>query len=184
MPIIARMRDVCLQKRQWLLAFALLAILHTPCSKISADEHPAAKRPITVRDTIEMTEFADRWYFLGGTPQYPVAIFSPDLKRFLIRLKQGSVARNVVEYRLLLYDSDQAFASPHGEVLMRMSSTSNREGIQQVRWLGNNTITFLGENPGGLVSSLAAQFGREPGRPPKSFRARVILLIRSPEQER
>jgi len=147
MPITTRMRDVCIQKRQWPLALALLAILHTPCSKISADEHPAAQRPITVRDTIETTEFADRWYFLGGTPQYPVAIFSPDRKRFLIRLKQGSVARNVIEYRLLLYNSDQAFASPQGEVLMRMSSTSNREAIQQVRWLNNDTITFLGENP-------------------------------------
>ena len=150
MPTTARMRDVCLQKRQWLLALALLASFITACSTISADEHPAAKRPVTVRDTIEITELADRRYFLGGAPEYPVAIFSPDRKRFLIRLKQGSVERNVVEYRLVLYDSEQALASPQGEVLLRMSSTSNREAIQQVRWLNNTTITFLGEDPGKL----------------------------------
>jgi dipeptidyl aminopeptidase/acylaminoacyl peptidase len=150
MPTTARMRDVCLQKRQWLLGLALLASLAMACSTTSAAEDSAAKRPITVRDTIEMTEFADRWYFLGGAPEYPVAIFSPDRKRFLIRLKQGSVERNMVEYRLLLYDSDQVLASPQGEVLMRMSSSSNREAIQQVRWLDNHTVTFLGENPGKL----------------------------------
>src|SRR5579859_7642995 len=127
MPTTVRMRDVCLQKRQWLLGLALLASLTTARSTTSAAEHSAAKRPITVRDTIEMTEFADRWYFLGAAPEYPVAIFSPDRKRFLIRLKQGNVERNVVEYRLLLFDSDEALASPQGEVLVRMSSASNRE---------------------------------------------------------
>jgi len=150
MPTIMRMQEVCLQKRQWPLALALLAGLIAACSTISAHEHPAAKRLITVRDTIEMTEFADRWYFLGGAPEYPVAIFSPDQKRFLIRLKQGNVDRNVVEYRVLLYNSEQALASPQSEVLIRMSSSSNREAIQQVRWHDNNTITFLGESPGTL----------------------------------
>lgn len=150
MPTTARMREVCLQKRQWLVGLALLASLTTACSTTSAAEDSAAKRPITVRDTIEITELADRRYFLGGAPEYPIAIFSPDRKRFLIRLKQGNVDRNVVEYRILLYSSDQALASPQGEVLIRMSSSSNREAIQQVRWLDNHTVTFLGENPGTL----------------------------------
>ena len=150
MPTTTLMRYVCAHKQQWTIGLALFASLVTACTPISADEHPTPKRPITVRDTIEMTEFADRGYFSGGEPMYPVAIFSPDRMRFLIRLKQGNVERNVVEYRLLLYVTSEAFAAPGGTLLVQMASSSNREAIQQVRWLDNNTITFLGENPGTL----------------------------------
>lgn len=107
-----------------------------------------AKRRITVKDTIEMTQFADRGYFLGGEPSSPVAIFSPSGKQFLIRLKKGNVERNVVEYSLVLFQTSEAFQSPVGKVLLTMSSSSNREAIQQVRWLDDRTVTFLGEDRG------------------------------------
>jgi len=38
--------------------------------------------------------------------------------------------------------------APGGTLLVQMASSSNREAIQQIRWLDNNTITFLGEDPG------------------------------------
>jgi dipeptidyl aminopeptidase/acylaminoacyl peptidase len=95
-----------------------------------------------------MTEFADRGYFLGGTPASPVAIFSPDGKQFIIRLKKGDVEQNVVKYWLLLFQTNEVFRSPSGRVLVTMSSSSNREAIQQVRWLDNQTVVFLGENAG------------------------------------
>jgi dipeptidyl aminopeptidase/acylaminoacyl peptidase len=107
------------------------------------------KRSITVRDTIEMTEFADRGYFLGGAPSFPVAIFSPDRRQFLVRLKKGNVERNTVRYWLLLFETNEAFRSPAGRVLVSMESSSNREAITQVRWLDNDSVAFLGENPGG-----------------------------------
>ena len=91
-----------------------------------------------------------RRYFLGGEPSSPVAIFSPNGKQFLIRMKRGNVERNVVEYSLLLFQTSEAFRSPVGKTLVTMSSSSNREAIQQVRWLDDRTLTFLGENPGDI----------------------------------
>ncbi|MBS1867513.1 MAG: hypothetical protein JSS69_16485 [Acidobacteria bacterium] len=128
---------------------ALLSLQVFPFCTVKGQTE-SAKRPITVKDTIEMTEFADRNYFLGGAPDFPVAIFSPDRKQFLVRLKKGDVERNVVKYWLLLFHTADAFDSPQGRVLVTMSSSSNREAIQQVRWLGNRTVLFLGENPGGI----------------------------------
>jgi dipeptidyl aminopeptidase/acylaminoacyl peptidase len=133
-------------KRAGLTLFAFLA-----CAWQSPDgQAQDAKRRITVKDTIEMTEFADRGYFLGGEPSSPVAIFSPNGKQFLIRLKKGNVERNVIEYSLLLFQTSEAFQSPVGQVLVTMSSSSNREAIQQVRWLDDRTVTFLGENLGDI----------------------------------
>src|SRR5216684_2474297 len=142
--------NLCLGARQQraghagLVLFPLLACL-CPAAEGQAKD---AKRRITVKDTIEMTEFADRGYFLGGAPESPVAIFSPDGKQFLIRLKKGNVERNAVKYWLLLFRTSEVFRSPHGQVLLTMSSSSNREAIQQVRWLDNRTVTFLGEDVG------------------------------------
>src|SRR5260370_36095889 len=105
------------------------------------DDGPGhGKRRITVKDTIEMTEFADRGYFLGGAPASPVAIFSPDGQQFIIRLEKGDVEQNVVKYWLLLFQTNEVFRSPSGSVLVTMSSSCNREAIQQVRGLDNHTV--------------------------------------------
>jgi len=108
MRLLSRLGDLCLRTGQCRVACAGLILLAglgcLPCE--GGDGGPSGKRRITVKDTIEMTEFADRGYFLGGEPASPVAIFSPSGKQFLIRLKKGNVARNVVEYSLLLV-SDQ-----------------------------------------------------------------------------
>jgi dipeptidyl aminopeptidase/acylaminoacyl peptidase len=148
MRVLGSTGNLCLDARRWRDAsasFALLALLASPWQSADGQSNDA-KRRITVKDTIEMTEFADRGYFLGGTPSSPVAIFSPDRKRFLIRLKKGDVERNAVEYRLLLFETNDVFRSPNGKLLVTMSSSSNREAIQEVRWLDNRSIVFLGEN--------------------------------------
>lgn len=140
----------CLRTSQNRIACAtlvFLAALACPCH--GEDSRTVGKHQITVKDTIEMTEFADRGYFLGGAPASPVAIFSPNGKQFLLRLKKGNVERNLVEYWLLLYQTDEVFRSPVANVLVAMSSSSNREAIQQVRWLDNENVVLLGENPGG-----------------------------------
>lgn len=142
--------DLCLNARQIQSAFARLVLFtFLVClGQAAYAQAPEPKRRITVKDTIEMTEFADRGYFLGGEPSSPVAIFSPNGKQFLVRLKKGNVERNVIEYSLLLFQTSGVFQSPVGQVLLTMSSSSNREAIQQVRWLDDRTVTFLGENPG------------------------------------
>ena len=149
MRFFALAGDFCLETRRFRLArtvLAVLAVLGFICKP--ADCEASEKRRITVRDTIEMTEFADRSYFLGGPPASPVAIFSPNGKQFLIRLKKGDVERNIVRYWILLFQTNEALHSPVGRVVVSMESSSNREAIEQVRWLDNESIAFLGENHG------------------------------------
>jgi dipeptidyl aminopeptidase/acylaminoacyl peptidase len=149
MRVLTQLGHFCLRTREYRITFAglaFLAVLGCPCG---GEDSPAVdKRRVTVKDTIEMTEFADRGYFLGGAPASPVAIFSPDGKQFIIRLKKGNVEQNAVKYWLLLFQTNEVFRSPSGTVLVTLSSSSNREAIQQVRWLDNQTVVFLGENAG------------------------------------
>ena len=102
---------------------------------------------VTVADAIEMTEWADRGYSAGGSSKSKVAVFSPDGLRFLVILKRGNLAANTNDFSLLLFDTGTAFRDPKSEVLVKMSSSSNRPAISNVKWLDDNkTVTFLGEN--------------------------------------
>jgi dipeptidyl aminopeptidase/acylaminoacyl peptidase len=59
------------------------------------------------------------------------------------------VESNTNEFSLLLFQTADALDSPKLDLLVKMSSTSNRDAIRKVRWLDDNeTIVFLGENPG------------------------------------
>jgi len=113
-------------------------------------EPPAPpKRPVTVKDGIELTRLADRQYFLGARSAGRVAQFSHDGKLFVMVLRRGRLASETNEYSLLLFRSAQAFDSPKPDVLLKMSSSSNRDAIGSVRWLGDShTLLFLGENRG------------------------------------
>jgi len=85
----------------------------------------------------------------GGTLNRDFATFSPDGSKFVIILKRGNIQNNTVEYSLLLYHTIQAFASPKPVVLVSMSSSSNRDAINDVSWLADNdTILFIGEHEG------------------------------------
>ena len=150
MRALTRLKTVRIRSGRCRTAWLCLALVASlGCLPYRNGEgHTPDKRRITVKDTIEMTEFADRGYFLGGTPDTSVAVFSPSGKQFLIRLKKGNMERNVVQYFLLLFQTGEAFQSPVGHLLLTMSSSSNREAIQQVRWLDDQDVAFLGENPG------------------------------------
>ena len=106
------------------------------------------KRPVTMTDAIQMTQFGDPWYLRGLSAKHKVAGFSPNGSRFVIVIKKGNLDKNTNDYSLLLFRTADAFHSPSPEVLVSFSSSSNRPGIQQVTWLDDDTIAFLGENPG------------------------------------
>jgi dipeptidyl aminopeptidase/acylaminoacyl peptidase len=106
-------------------------------------------RSVTVSDVIKMTRLGDPEYDNGHISAGLVAKFSPDGKQFVVVLRKGSLAHNTNEYSLLLWRTDQLFHSPTYQILLTMSSSSNRPGIEEIRWLTDNTtITFLGERPG------------------------------------
>lgn len=112
---------------------------------------PGEKRRVAVADTIEMTQWVNDAYFVQAPADGPVALFSPDQQKFLILVKGGNIARNTVEYSLLLYRTREALQAPRPDVLLTMSSSSNRNAIDNPKWLEDSkTIVFLGESPGGL----------------------------------
>jgi len=98
-----------------------------------------------------MTRLADPLYLDGASSKGRVAQFSPNGKYFLVLLTRGNVERNTNEGYLLLYKTSQAFHSPKPDTLLTMSSSSNRQAIKEIKWLDDNeTVTFLGEEPGQL----------------------------------
>jgi len=120
-----------------------------PTSAARTSRAESEKRAVTVADSIEMTQLGDRSY-AGGTPSKGiVAKFSPDGKRFVVVLKQGNLDHNTNDYSLILFETSTVFQSPVPQLLLSMSSSSNRPAIANVAWLDDNdTILFLGEHPG------------------------------------
>jgi Tol biopolymer transport system component len=119
---------------------------------VQADEpggSQLARRPVTVADIIEMTQWADRNYAAGAPSAGRVGVFSPDRKQFVVALKKGNLAFNTSEFSILLFDTNASSETAKPQLLITMSSSSNREAIKNLKWLGDNeTVVFLGENPG------------------------------------
>ncbi len=128
-------------------ALILLAVLlHAPAL--------ARGRPFAVTDAIEMTRIVEpvvgRRMFATGEPP-----FSPDGSHFFIITSRGNLAGNHNEHRLLVFSSAAVTAFLRNErsdagavTAATFRSDSNRAGIWKARWLGNDRIAFLAENPG------------------------------------
>lgn len=115
----------------------------------AAQDTKAERRRVAVTDAIQMTVWADKQYFAGGTPDDRVGIFSPDGEQFVVVVRRGNLEENTNEYSLLLFHSKNAFNNPKPDILITMSSSSNHEAIANVKWLSDNkTVVFLGENLG------------------------------------
>jgi hypothetical protein len=135
----------------------ILSFLFFWCVGVAAYAHASSsgeelaqreRRRATVADAIQMTRWADHQYFLGASTR-SVALFSRDGKLFVVVVKKGNIERNTNDYSLLLFQTKSAFENPRPRVLITMSSSSNRDAIRGVKWLKDNeTLVFLGENPG------------------------------------
>jgi dipeptidyl aminopeptidase/acylaminoacyl peptidase len=102
------------------------------------------KRPVTVADTIRMTRIAGSGY-PSLRPKSGFAVFSPDGKHFAIVTARGNVEKNANEYSLLAFRTADIPCGGAPRTLVFLSSSSNREGIVDVKWSNdNNTIFFLG----------------------------------------
>ena len=142
MPPIVRLLSACLLGG-WLLGL--------DAEHVKGAFDIDAKRPVTVADCIRMTMLGDPGYFAGGPALDHVATFSPNGKEFVVVLRKGDLERNTNVFSLLLWRTEEVFHSSTPRVLLSMSSSSNRNAIGEVKWLGDNeTLTFLGEQPGEL----------------------------------
>jgi dipeptidyl aminopeptidase/acylaminoacyl peptidase len=96
-----------------------------------------------------MTKLGYPEYWWGAPARGHVAQFSPDREKFVVVLRRGDLENNTNEYSMLLWQTQDIFRSPASDVLLTMSSSSNRPAIQNVKWLPDNeTVVFLGENVG------------------------------------
>ena len=132
------------------LWFLLLGVsVFARASHANEKDSQAEKHRVTVADMIEMTQWADRDYFLGGESRGRIGPFSPDRKQFIVVVKKGNIERNTVDYSLLLFRTNSVIQSPKPQVLLKMSSSSNRDAITHIKWLKDSeTVVFLGERPG------------------------------------
>jgi dipeptidyl aminopeptidase/acylaminoacyl peptidase len=104
------------------------------------------RRAVTVADDVGMTRLAHE--DMASIPGR-AAHFSPDGKRFVVVLEKPNLRRNTNDFSLLLYKTANALHNPEADILLKMSSSSDQNAIGDVRWLDDNdTLVFLGENPG------------------------------------
>ena len=129
-----------------------VGLIFWSCMLVASDAQTHAsetKRKVTVEDTVTMTRWVDQGYFFGNEPDGPVGIFSPDKARFVVLVQKGNIENNTNEYSLVLVRTPDVFHTPQPQVILTMSSSSNRDAIGNVKWLDDNeTLTFLGEDPG------------------------------------
>jgi len=118
-------------RRSWIGACLLLALTITPLKAQST-------RPITVSDTITMTELVNQ-----GPGLHDFMQLSPDGERFAVVVNRGNVATDERVFSLLVFRLAAVFDEP-AETVALLSSSSNEDAIADVRWLDNDTLTFLG----------------------------------------
>ena len=112
-------------------------------SSVATSSEVQQLRPFTVADSIESTHFVQPFEHSGQHP--PV---SPDGKRFLVVTERGLLNANLREFSLLIFDSAHLQSPPKRVAVFRTSS--NRPGIARAKWVGNDTVSLIGENPGDL----------------------------------
>jgi len=132
-----------------LIVLAASLVLHASPGANAQGKPTEEKRPVSVVDAIRMTRLADESYFKGGPSTGRVAHFSPNGEQFVVLLRKGNLGENTNEYSLLLFQSRDVFRSPKPDLLLKMSSSSNRDAIKNVNWLEDNqTVAFIAENLG------------------------------------
>ena len=99
------------------------------------------RRPIAVADIIQLA----RVITPGGSQ---IDRRSPDGRRFVILLSKGNIENNTNEYFLELFRTADVMQSPKPRIVASLSSSSNRPAIQDVKWINDHSIAFLGERPG------------------------------------
>jgi dipeptidyl aminopeptidase/acylaminoacyl peptidase len=124
------------------VAALLVTIVNSPA--VGIENH--IKRPATVADAIRMTRLAETDQDSGR-----VGTWSPDGRSVVVVLRRGNIEQNTNEFELMLWKSTLVSDLSGPDVLLTMSSSSNRPAIEQVSWLEDNkTLVFLGEHPGEL----------------------------------
>ncbi len=129
--------------------FGLAAWMILSSSYASA---PDQKRPLTVKDSIETTQFLQPY---GSSP----VLISPDRKKYLVVLERGDVAKNGAWIEMLSGSTVSMDAARRATVVARLFSKSTAwatDLAKNVRWLDDSKhVTLLwddGQKPRRIVS--------------------------------
>lgn len=138
-----------MQRKRLCAPAVFLVFLLGTCVSLIGQCKPE-QRFVTVKDSIEMRRAGVPSY-MDDDPPRQSAHFSPDGHHFAIVLKQGNLIKNTNDYSLLVFDTYAALTSSQPEATVMRSSSSNREGIKEIKWLNDNrTILFISETPSTL----------------------------------
>jgi dipeptidyl aminopeptidase/acylaminoacyl peptidase len=134
------------------MVVALIAMCSPPVAAASEQQRqprpgestdPEGLKSFTVADSITMTHFNDP-SDNDTADAHPKV--SPNGKKYLVVTEKGNLDTNVREYSLFVYDLLEPVAKPRKVAVLK--SSSNRDGITQAKWLDDDNIAFIGENPG------------------------------------
>ncbi len=104
--------------------------------------------PMSMADIIGLTTIGSAQ---RGEVDADYDIVSPDRAHVAVVVKRGNVARNTLDYTLLVFRSRELLHAPKADTVLQLASSSNRPAIGHLTWLADNaTLVFLGERPGEL----------------------------------
>jgi dipeptidyl aminopeptidase/acylaminoacyl peptidase len=145
-------RDISLRKYFLVSSFFLFVAVTA-----RGQDRRQAKRSISVADSIGMTTLATAPF---GNDRNQIAHYSPNGQRFVLIVEKGNLEHNTHDCSVLLYRAADVIRAPKPEVLLKMSSSSNRAALSQLRWLADNdTLVFLAENPGDISQVYSFNIG-------------------------
>jgi len=135
-----------MNKRMRLSGKVIVAVFLFACplqatAQESHQEGAAGKEPFSVADSVEMVHLVDPSENSKGTH----AQFSPRGDKFFVVTENGNLNSNLRDYSLSVYKL-AAPDKPDRVVVFR--SSSNRPGISHPKWLSDESISLVGENPG------------------------------------
>lgn len=117
-------------------------------AQVTGDSPERSGRPVTVADTIEMTQTGAGNSFDAAALRGKAVEFSPDGSKFAFTTQKGDLKKDVISFSVWVYDTATAVASPKPRLVATLESSSNRPAISQLKWLrDNDTLVFLGEGP-------------------------------------
>jgi dipeptidyl aminopeptidase/acylaminoacyl peptidase len=123
-----------------------LIVMGRSLNTLAVEEKPS---PISVADCIGMAHVSGVRGYLEE-PSDSIAYFSPDASRFAVVTAKGNLNSNTTDYSLLVWQTNDVFRSVTPQVLFTLSSSSSNGGaaIQDLTWVNNSRIEFLGQQSG------------------------------------
>jgi dipeptidyl aminopeptidase/acylaminoacyl peptidase len=164
------------------LSLLVLSGFWTPNAQGQASPAGSSKRPVAVADSIEMNKLGDLDLYWGSPFLDRLAHFSPDGKKVVVVARMGNLKSNTKDYSLLFWQTADLLNSPSPRTILTMSSSSNRQGIKDLRWLADNeTLAFLGEHPGELQQVFTYNVGTRLLKKITHHRTNVLAFSATPD---